>query len=834
MAIFNPTVDENQPNFLGYSRGTTPDTAVAGIVHDASNILEADIKAGVKYYDRKIEKEARERTQPIQDAYQQLLSSPLGNTADADPTPLDLTRRLDRTTSMQDAVRSGKMRESHYRNLLDAEARAMRANYPGFQDVVDQHIARLTGGNPANQMIQELFQEAKQGQGAANKENEYWIHQANQQGVIPDYEARAKAGTPLSMSEIRERVTIKHAQDANIARSKQKIELAKAAGEEVKEATKTVFGKELQNMTTLMFRAAVGPADDVRKAIKEIEATRGPAGDMDPKQREILLRSIGQLERSFDDMAWGVVSRADKTTDKDGNEVLSRYSDVLKEKGDVQGIIDNAKAPLVAVKEAIFNKDYGTIGSIIHRMEWNEKDDQNRLTATNESIRLLQAIKNGLGHQWTALELFRSSELLKGISQVMNEDHKLRALTGPEKQGDPPPSIKEDFKTRQGQKVTDPALYRASINDTVKMLGNTSLSGPALAHVTEKVGEYLYGDANKDFLAARDKDGNLVMNFKDSYGVYLKMAGDPAVAQNMLKIKESNPKTYANYSSWVKGNFETMMKIAANDASDVNADGMAGKVEWNPDTLSFSLVPRVSDKGFETRYNAAKLDRKAGDSVKNINKVLLGVSTLIKAEGGNPVEELPKMMLKLGITPPNDNPKSLWNSMFGTPQAATSKPSYVELIKGFEGFSPEAKYDFKQYSVGYGRKGVAGEKAGTPIQEEQKLIAAAKPVVDWIDNNISIPLSPRQRDSLVSFGYNLGTGALDKLKDDINAGKLSAVAMRMSTFNRAGGEIQPGLTSRRAREARPFLQDPFFEGATASNPDGKQIQYRNGSWQPLE
>ena len=827
MAGFNPTVEEQTPNFLGYSRGTVPDTSIAGVVENSSNILEADIKAGIKYYDTKIAQEARERTQPIQDAYIGILSSHQGMEADQRPVPTELTRRLDRTTSMQDAVRSGSMRESHYRNLLDAEARAMRANYPGFQDVVDQHIARLVGGNPANQTIQELFQEARAGKSGADKDAEYWLHQANKEGVIPDLEARRRSGNPISIDEMRERVTLKTAQNANISVQKQKLELAKAQGENIKEQTKTTFGKEVQTRLSLMYKTALGPYENLKKQLDEAQRGAGRFGDLDPQQQQAIIQTFNKLEQGVDDMINNIATNP--------TEKGFRYTDVLKEKSDIQGIADAAKAPIQAIKTAIFDKDFGTIGSIANRLEQLEKNDQIGAMSVNDSLRQINLIKNVAGQQWTALQAFQNAETLKGMTRLSTEDNILRSLSGkqdPNNPNAPPPSINQDFKQKRSERTQDPALYRATLNKNVEFLGNPSIDPTTLANVAT----YMYGDANKDFLATRDKEGNLVNNFSDSYGVYLKMAGDPKVAQNMLKLRESNPTVYNNYKSWVQDNFGTMLRMAANSASEVNADNLAGKVEWDPESLTFKMQSYTSTSENITQYNKAEVDRKAGKSVQDINKVLLGMSTLIKAEGGNPQEVLPSMVLKLGITPPNDNPKSLWQKMFGTSKQSDIpvKPGYVELIKGFEGFSPDAKPDFKQYSVGYGRKAQPGEKAGTPIQEEQKLIEHAKPVVDWIDNNISIPLSPRQRDALVSFGYNLGTSQLERLKEDINAGKFGTVAMRMSTFNRSGGKEQAGLTSRRAREAMAFQNDPFMEGTTATGPDGQKIEYRGGRWVPLQ
>lgn len=123
----------------------------------------------------------------------------------------------------------------------------------------------------------------------------------------------------------------------------------------------------------------------------------------------------------------------------------------------------------------------------------------------------------------------------------------------------------------------------------------------------------------------------------------------------------------------------------------------------------------------------------------------------------------------------------------------------LALIKAEEGFAPKAKWDYRQYSGGYGSRAAPGE-VFTPAKAESYLRRDAAPVIDWV-NRLVPNATPQQRAALVSFGYNLGTDDLDKLRPDIQAGDWGRVATRMRSFNRAGGEVLPGLVSRRAREA---------------------------------
>lgn len=98
-----------------------------------------------------------------------------------------------------------------------------------------------------------------------------------------------------------------------------------------------------------------------------------------------------------------------------------------------------------------------------------------------------------------------------------------------------------------------------------------------------------------------------------------------------------------------------------------------------------------------------------------------------------------------------------------------------------------------------------------------------------VEELISVPLTQNQFDALVSFAYNVGTGALrdSSLRRVLNAGNYHAVRAELARWNKAGGSELKGLTRRRVAEADLFetpdesaaptvLADPFeLDGRTA-------------------
>jgi len=139
--------------------------------------------------------------------------------------------------------------------------------------------------------------------------------------------------------------------------------------------------------------------------------------------------------------------------------------------------------------------------------------------------------------------------------------------------------------------------------------------------------------------------------------------------------------------------------------------------------------------------------------------------------------------------------------------AGSSSDSGLEFIRREEGFTPTAKWDVRQHSVGFGTKGAPGETI-TREEAERRLRVETEEIGKYLDANVKVPLTQSQRDALISFGFNLGTDDIGRLLDDINAGNHERVAQRMLSFNQVEGQPHPAIAARRKREA------DLYAGAT--------------------
>ena len=141
------------------------------------------------------------------------------------------------------------------------------------------------------------------------------------------------------------------------------------------------------------------------------------------------------------------------------------------------------------------------------------------------------------------------------------------------------------------------------------------------------------------------------------------------------------------------------------------------------------------------------------------------------------------------------------------------KPSQacVDLVKSFEGFSAHAYPDpgtgGRPWTIGYGTTEhvelgdtVTDEEAASLLMNDLQLAA------DAVNDLVEVDLRQNQFDALCSFVYNLGRHSFEcsTLLACINSDKIAAAAMQFGRWNKANGQVMPGLTRRREAERRLF------------------------------
>lgn len=161
---------------------------------------------------------------------------------------------------------------------------------------------------------------------------------------------------------------------------------------------------------------------------------------------------------------------------------------------------------------------------------------------------------------------------------------------------------------------------------------------------------------------------------------------------------------------------------------------------------------------------------------------------------------------------------------FATEEIPDMKVSdqFYEVLKEMEGFYPYPKWDYAQYTVGYGTR-CPDDKLNywteeNPITEEEALALLDAEMADYegpvnaFIKKYGLKLQQHQYDALVSFSYNVGTGWTTEETGYLNAavrqGDMSnALIYGLCLWSTAGGNYI--LIPRRLSEANMYINGEY-------------------------
>ena len=129
----------------------------------------------------------------------------------------------------------------------------------------------------------------------------------------------------------------------------------------------------------------------------------------------------------------------------------------------------------------------------------------------------------------------------------------------------------------------------------------------------------------------------------------------------------------------------------------------------------------------------------------------------------------------------------------------------VDAVKKFEGFQAQAKWDYKQYTNGYGTVAASADEVVTEAVAEQRLMLelgkAAASVEAFVPANTPVGVEQALTDATFNLGAGWQSAGLGKA---VKASDWAAAKEHLLQYNHAGGEVLKGLTARREAEVAWF------------------------------
>jgi len=129
------------------------------------------------------------------------------------------------------------------------------------------------------------------------------------------------------------------------------------------------------------------------------------------------------------------------------------------------------------------------------------------------------------------------------------------------------------------------------------------------------------------------------------------------------------------------------------------------------------------------------------------------------------------------------------------------------LIQSFESLRLQAYQDQRGiWSIGWGHTPAVEYQETTPEEADEWFAQDTQAACNGVMRTVDVPMSQNQFDALVSFTYNVGVGseAHSTLVGLLNQGKYDLAAAQFSFWNHVNGQVDLGLTRRRAAEQALF------------------------------
>jgi lysozyme len=140
---------------------------------------------------------------------------------------------------------------------------------------------------------------------------------------------------------------------------------------------------------------------------------------------------------------------------------------------------------------------------------------------------------------------------------------------------------------------------------------------------------------------------------------------------------------------------------------------------------------------------------------------------------------------------------------------------YLDAIRKFEGFAQKAEWDYAQHTNGYGTRALYPNEVIDRAEAERRFqseISEARAIVER-----NAPTADEgTKAALTSLTFNAGDKwARSGLGAALRHGDIEAARELFLQYNKAGGQILPGLAARRAAEA-DWIGNPQGAAATGS------------------
>lgn len=579
----------------GIKAGAVQDTAYADLFKDVATTADFLGKAGVTLVKKDIEDKVYSIADKERQAYTDVLEKvkagggvrsvldPNPDTSDdgtGNATPAEVAGLPDTLSALQGARDSGKISGSYYQSRLLAEAKTLRAQYPGFREDIDQQFAKVTGSNPANAYVQSLVSDINRAatSQAGNKNrmltfirnnmdtipNAPDVYKAYEQGQITDEDVLGRAYPYQKMKADLNMNNMIFSNEKLSREDKERVAglgVDKAAGMVVSQAVETLTGK-----------MGLNTKDDLDKL-----TSLNASGGIDSKQWQAYGQAIANTRTQ---LANRMIADAD----------AHGYTAAIGGKGELIKRVNQSLEPLDNLTKRVYDHDFGGIYDAKMQIAATNSETQKGLLNDPKMgpyWRTVQAVKDLGGEQ--NLQRF-NLDTIKGnfnddfkayfgrMQKTMASQYNMQT-TGV------PYTFNDTIDNLKTNKVTDGKFNDAVLNEVKK------ISDPTIPEaIRTNYALAAFSPGNRGMISRLQADGTDASGkpVTGQTAVFQRFTS-PEITKSMWDLGQKNPEIWRQYTTWAKETFSNeLMSKEIHDLGKIDTSSTGITVGWDAKNARFT------------------------------------------------------------------------------------------------------------------------------------------------------------------------------------------------------------------------------------------------------
>lgn len=520
-----------------------------------------------------------------------------------EPVPSEINEAVNTLQRNKNARDQGALSEDGYWARMHSVSRQLRARFPGHRDYIDQKVAQISGGRPANELVSNMLrQQAAQATASAKAEAS--------RSALRERMVFNGINVPDGMSET-EMLDYAGPILAERERAKQlkaSFELRKAQGEIVDSLEVDSAKHAVRSYMLETFNNVLTPIGKTYQEFQTKLTNAQADGTIDEKEQTAIRTAFANLRLSATNLV--------------ETELLSNYP-TMKDT-DRRDVMAPMLRRIDEMERALINGETGVL--MMKKIEFDamRRGDDIEFLESDPVLRAASAAERNLGQVAGQVLVNGSAKFRETLDQALYgyAHQKLNA--------DPDRGVLREIREYRGS--DRPTFTRAILDDRVRLL----LDDKATPDEVDRAARALFGVNNGSLLDIIKEDTTSVDPLGNKARVFSTLANENVYKKLKTLADSGNSGPLERYKTWTKEAFASIYRSKA----DTLASTVGGGYEYDEKAGLFRAVEVVpnADTPVERRRNAQ--NRVPVQVINDLNIGLKGLSRVLEEDGLTATEYL--------------------------------------------------------------------------------------------------------------------------------------------------------------------------------------------------